>query len=678
MAEACLLSGIREDMDAEGVDDERCAQLRLEAGFGGCQAEGWDDGAVLGQLPACPRTMSVASGNAESLELMGRVAMSSFKAFLQVAFIASIGIYLSRKGVLTPAVVKALSNLSAKTTVPALLFVNVLNTVDTDILALAWPMMLLPIIHVAAGVAVGNIFVWFVRPPSDILNPCVAAVAFANSGGLAVVMLEVHQAVLKQWYPTSAQDCITFLSVYVIINPCLQWVFAFNLLRPKPPLSQQVEVPQQVLSNQVEQDSVSTVVSQTTSPMSQSASNDKAHLASTHLEGNDKIVTWLSAALSATHHQPESLTGIHLANIPPNDENLRRSSWVILSLAAKFRASMRERSAARGYDADPQQRYSELNAAADGEGIDGRSHSVNFVASQKVDSLWNSTVLGKYFTRAQLDLLRGGVHDLHLGSVHAWDLLQKSSLHLHIPRACVSFVWNRVLVPPVCGVLLGILCSCTPPLYFALCGGVYGKHLSQNQGDCPTNDASFSWLVTGLKKLGAASVPMSLLLLGSSLASGPDWTAMPPRVAFGIVIARMLIMPLVGIMAAILIGVMLSPPIALPWAPFFFLTAMVLSATPSASKLIVMTELAGANRSAMATCIFVQLLCAPFIMTIILSVFVMVAQELAETVAVSAADVANSASNGFISIPLIFADSTELENDDDELQLMLQSNNDDT
>ena len=58
------------------------------------------------------------------------------------------------------------------------------------------------------------------------------------------------------------------------------------------------------------------------------------------------------------------------------------------------------------------------------------------------------------------------------------------------------------------------------------------------------------------------------------------------------------------------------------------MTVLAVSATPSANQLLVMTEQAGGNRAAMATAVFSQYAVAPFILTFVLTAFVLITVQL--------------------------------------------------
>jgi predicted permease len=80
-------------------------------------------------------------------------------------------------------------------------------------------------------------------------------------------------------------------------------------------------------------------------------------------------------------------------------------------------------------------------------------------------------------------------------------------------------VRQRVLVPPVVGVLLGLLCSSLPPLYYLLCGGTYGERLPAGTA-CPASSAPLGFFARGISTLGDTAVPINLLLLGNALSKG--------------------------------------------------------------------------------------------------------------------------------------------------------------
>jgi len=189
-----------------------------------------------------------------------------------------------------------------------------------------------------------------------------------------------------------------------------------------------------------------------------------------------------------------------------------------------------------------------------------------------------------------------------------------------------------VLVPPVVAVLAGLACSSFSPTYFLLCGGEYGERLPPAQ--CPMNDAHLSWLTSGLTALGKAAVPINLILTGNALAKGPDWKALPLRANIGILLGKMVCLPLAAMGLMVLVDRTLGHRgahalgLEHPWEQPFYIAALAVSATPSANNLMVMVELSGGNRAAMSTAIFTQYAAAPLILPLTLTLAILVSTNL--------------------------------------------------
>eukprot|EP00972_Heterocapsa_arctica_P074240 10958168-Heterocapsa_arctica.AAC.2 len=54
-----------------------------------------------------------------------------------------------------------------------------------------------------------------------------------------------------------------------------------------------------------------------------------------------------------------------------------------------------------------------------------------------------------------------------------------------------------------------------------------------------------------------------------------------------------------------------------------WLVAMILSCTPTANNIMVMVELSGQNKAGVTTCIFTQYMAAPFVLTLVISTFLL-------------------------------------------------------
>mmetsp|Transcript_26376 Transcript_26376/g.76985 ORF Transcript_26376/g.76985 Transcript_26376/m.76985 type:complete len:366 (-) Transcript_26376:157-1254(-) len=187
-------------------------------------------------------------------------------------------------------------------------------------------------------------------------------------------------------------------------------------------------------------------------------------------------------------------------------------------------------------------------------------------------------------------------------------------------QAAAAFLQKHVLLPPVVGILLGLACT-WDPVYYSLCGGAFGERLPKHTR-CPSEGAPLGFFFCGIETLGSAAVPLNLIMLGSSLARGPDWTALPVRCNVGIVAAKLVLMP--AFSTLLMLGLNLTVgrhgagwfALRSPYDQIFHLAAVAVTATPTANNVVIMCSLYGSDRdtAAMATAIFSQYLLAPLLL----------------------------------------------------------------
>ena len=79
------------------------------------------------------------------------IFVASLRAVGCATTLASAGLWLARQGVMTPALSKGLSQLSVKLAIPCLLFSSVVPGVSSHVLSYAWPLLLLPAVHLLLG-----------------------------------------------------------------------------------------------------------------------------------------------------------------------------------------------------------------------------------------------------------------------------------------------------------------------------------------------------------------------------------------------------------------------------------------------------------------------------------------------------------------------------------------------
>jgi len=201
--------------------------------------------------------------------------------------------------------------------------------------------------------------------------------------------------------------------------------------------------------------------------------------------------------------------------------------------------------------------------------------------------------------------------------------------HPETKKKSKESIIQRLLPPPVIGSLIGMFVALIQPLR--------GVLVDVKDRD---DDAVLEWLYNGIQDIGNAAVPINMFILGNTLAKRAFEKDEPPivqtnshqnltlnpiisrRTRISLAIAKLIIMPSIGAM----IGLCLRSSNYLVGAnPAPLLVAMIVSCTPTANNLIVMAELAGENKDALAASIFLQYLVAPFTITAWITVFLLIA-----------------------------------------------------
>ena len=122
--------------------------------------------------------------------------------------------------------------------------------------------------------------------------------------------------------------------------------------------------------------------------------------------------------------------------------------------------------------------------------------------------------------------------------------------------------------------------------------------------------------------MGQAAVPLNMLILGASLAATSEKVQVAyksneekvkPQVFLMIVFLKLVMMPICAIAAVYGLRTMISIPDNID-APFY-LVMLVVACTPTANNVMVMAEIGGVSKEAMAKAIFVQYLFAPILLT---------------------------------------------------------------
>lgn len=119
------------------------------------------------------------------------VVLTAIRSIATASSMAAMGGLLAYSGLLDSDRRKGLATISAKFTIPCLLFTSILDceqnfsnrpcTAIADYLASGWPIALLPFVNVAVGLAMGKLICHLTAPPADFKKAVMAAAGFGNS-----------------------------------------------------------------------------------------------------------------------------------------------------------------------------------------------------------------------------------------------------------------------------------------------------------------------------------------------------------------------------------------------------------------------------------------------------------------------------------------------------------------
>ena len=137
------------------------------------------------------------SGTLDESVVLG-IFVASLRAVGCAATLAAAGLWLARRGLMSPSLSKGLSQLSVKLAIPALLFSSMVPGISFELLGYAWPLLLLPAVYLLLGLLIGGLMLLLVRPPADFRLSTVAACTFGNTTGIPVVLLSVIQQSLSR------------------------------------------------------------------------------------------------------------------------------------------------------------------------------------------------------------------------------------------------------------------------------------------------------------------------------------------------------------------------------------------------------------------------------------------------------------------------------------------------
>jgi len=514
--------------------------------------------------------------------------------------LAIAGIIVTRRGFITDGGRRCLAELSMNLLMPLQLFTSMLEVKDqaafiplNELIKDCWILLLLPLLVVGSGMALGKLVAVVTRCPRNFSKACVGAVAFANSTGMSITLLQVLAPALLQ-EGIIKEDPLKFLPVYLLLYPMLQWTVGSRLFGltassvkvpepklPAPPMATVQHLPQLLEGSEA--------------PAKEGAAGSDAHAA---------VACQVAVEVELRLHS--------LASADSNDSNeLRRATTRGLARqVSDFARIASERFSQAASLPD-------LDLASDPDFYPPEMMNLEHVNLQRTSmrrSTFRSTMChsNNVISNNVISVSSGQV-PCRAPSVAAGDL-EANEQEAAEPRSrCYSFlgtaakVARNALVPPVIGSALGLI--------FALIDPVQGLFV---QLPTHTGPPLLGFLFAGLTAIGKASVPLNMLVLGSNLSKGCDFKAVPLATNLGILFMKNLGQP--AVMAAV---IFLLSRVFTGTAVSVWLVAMIVSCTPTANNIMVMVELSGQNKAGVTTCIFTQYIAAPFVLTFVVTVFLL-------------------------------------------------------
>jgi len=476
--------------------------------------------------------------------------LASIRSVGTAVTLASIGVYLHRRGFVTSAGKRTLALVSQQVTFPLFLFTKIIYCNQdwssnpcpdvTKSLKDVWILLFWPLYVVSAGILVGWMVTKLCRTPTHQVRAVIAACAFGNSTGLPITLLTVVHANFPATSDLGRIDPTLFLSVYLLLYPVLQWGIGGWLLAPDDD-----EEPTHYRSKSISE----------------------------------------SFSINVLNHTSE----IKQNGLSSTDEGLYVSEKDLMGLAKKY----------EGRD----------------EAIQVRNESMTHLNSYYEDD-----------EEEEEEKTKDEEHPLLKEPPKVYDdtLSNRSVAPPPELKETLKKILKRCFQPPVIGGLMGIFFAVTP------LRGLFVDLVDRS------SSAPFQWIFDGLYAVGVAAVPINMMILGCNISAswqtivnppqskgdGKNETLFPMSTMIGIVVGKMIVLPLIGITSSRLLRSNVLD-VASDIEAAFYLVVMIVFLTPTANNVMVMVELSGYGaKEGLATVIALQYAVAPIILSLTMSIVI--------------------------------------------------------
>jgi predicted permease len=571
-----------------------------------------------------------------SLESVSATFLASVRSVGTACTLAVVGIYLHRSGFVVGDGKRTLALISQQVTIPLFLFTKIVfcnqdwsNNPCPDItqsLQDVWLLLFWPAYVVAAGLAVGYLVTKVTKTPPQQVRAVLACCAFGNSTGLPITLLTVVHANFPETSDLGRIDPTLFLSVYLLLYPVLQWGVGGWLLAPEggdettttttttssgpekiEHSDRDLEIPMANSNSNAGSNGMDDPATMTSSyGLAHNVLNNVATEslynrsrrglsetdASLYMSVQEDLNMWDPATNNVNGNNASSMIRSHYP-FPPSVLAPPKTPALLLQQQVSV---------------EEEQQYS-TQTTIPLAGFTSPSDPSDIPKDPPITDE-SSALLHPASSDAMLVASTRSVAVYHQETL--WDTLQK--------------IGSRCLQPPVVGAICGMMVAATP------LRGIFVDLVDRR------SHAPLQWLFDGLYQVGQAAVPINMMILGCNLsasymqqrnakqndvAAQSQSKLLDSSTMMGVVIGKMLILPIVGFLSTYLLreSQLLNVPKDIDGS--FYLVLMIVFLTPTANNVMVMVELSGSGtKEGIAQSIAWQYMSAPFMLSLTMSLAV--------------------------------------------------------
>ena len=496
------------------------------------------------------------------------------------------GVYLHRRKMITTATKTGMARYTQQIAIPALFFSKIVDCPQNfsqqqcpnilDHLNDAWVLLVWPFYVLGVGLIVGKLVIHLVKPPKWQHNCVLAATAFANAMGMPITLLDV---IGHNFQPPGNVnhnlDPSMFQSIYVILNPVLQWGLGGWLLshdeEDEDDDDDGLHKLQPTYNSSYKKDHPGYYADEGR----RFPSLNRYNLSGISLEdaGFNSVRGWESQQISSLRRNLYSI---------PSLEDAGSYSAVEEALVADERTGL-------------------IIQTTTTETAAGTTTTTN---SETDDELDNDDGYGQY-TETPLNDLQQSPHS------------SKKSRFSRIKDSQVCKILTKIaskaMQPPAMGAMAGFVVASYTPLR--------GLFVDLNHR---ADNAPLEWIFDGILTLANSAIPVNMCVVGvnlsiaaSSSSQQQSGNSVDTKTIVAVVAGKMLIMPLIGIVTVYVLKTWFwDIPEQIQFQ--FYLVLLMNFITPTANVVMVIAELGSgtAAKNVMASLIGCQYLVAPFLLSL--------------------------------------------------------------